>query len=412
MSSARDRLLQDLSDQLSDLDAQGLLRRLSVVEAVEGPRVRIGGREVVNWCSNDYLGLSTHPRLVQAVTQAATEWGVGARASRLLAGTTPWHTRLEEALAAWFGAEAALVYPSGYLANLGTLGALLAPGDAVFMDRLCHASLFDAVRATRATLRIFRHNDPAHVGRLLVRSTSARRRLIITEGVFSMEGDRAPLDALMEVGQRHGCLVYVDDAHGAFVLGSSGRGSPEAAGVSHDRILYMGTLGKALGCQGGFVVGPKTLIHFLQNRARSFIYTTALVVPVAAAAVEALRLLHEEPQRRSHLQALAARLHTQLASWWDTLPAAPSHIVPIVVGHTRRAVELADALWEQGMWAPAIRPPTVPEGSARLRVSVTALHTTEQIDALADALEESIVHSPSSMAQSKHTDERVIRCCD
>jgi 8-amino-7-oxononanoate synthase len=310
-----------------------------------------------------------------------------------LAGTTPWHTRLEEALAAWFGAEAALVYPSGYLANLGTLGALLAPGDAVFMDRLCHASLFDAVRATRARLRIFRHNDPAHLTQLLARSTATRRRLIITEGVFSMEGDRAPLDELVTVGEQHGAMVYVDDAHGAFVLGSSGRGSPEAAGVSHDRILYMGTLGKALGCQGGFVVGPKTLIHFLQNRARSFIYTTAPAIPIAAAAVEALRLVHEEPQRRSHLQALAARLHTQLASWRDTLPAppsagpaAPSHIVPIVVGQARRAVELADALWEQGMWAPAVRPPTVPDGTARLRLSLTAIHTEAEVDALVEVL--------------------------
>jgi 8-amino-7-oxononanoate synthase len=384
--SARDRLLTDLSEQLGDLDARGLLRRLSVVEAVDGPRVRIGGREAISWCSNDYLGLSAHPRLVRAATQAAADWGIGARASRLLAGTTAWHARLEEALASWFGAEAAIVYPSGYLANTGTLGALLLPSDAVFMDRLCHASLFDAVRATRARLRIVRHNDLAHLAQCLSRSASGRRRLIITEGVFSMEGDRAPLGELVDLGERHGAMVYVDDAHGAFVLGPRGRGTPEAAGVPHDRILYMGTLGKALGCQGGFVIGPKTLIRFLQNRARPFLYTTALAVPVAAAAVEALRLVRDEPGRRADLEALSARLSMSLASRLGTPPAPPSHIVPVIVGQARRALELADALWERGMWAPAIRPPTVPDGTARLRLSLTAAHTASQVDALVEGL--------------------------
>ncbi|MBI1992638.1 MAG: pyridoxal phosphate-dependent aminotransferase family protein, partial [Candidatus Omnitrophica bacterium] len=192
VSPARERLLADLSDELQAIDDQGLLRRLTSLEAIDGPRVRIDGRDVVNWCSNDFLGLSLHPALAQAAARAAVEWGIGARASRLLAGTTAWHLRLEESLAAWFGAEAAIVYPSGYLANLGTLGALLGSQDAVFIDRLAHASLFDAARASRATLRVFRHNDMAHLAALLSRASKARRRFIITEGVFSMDGDWSP----------------------------------------------------------------------------------------------------------------------------------------------------------------------------------------------------------------------------
>ena len=330
---------------------------------------------------------------MEAAAQAATQWGLGARASRLLAGTTAWHTALEESLVAWFGAEAALVYPSGYLANLGTLGALLSPQDAVFVDRLAHASLLDAARATRARFRVFRHNDPTHLAALLVRAGKARYRLIVTEGVFSMDGDRAPLAALADVAEAHDALVYVDDAHGAFVLGVTGRGSPEAAGIPHERFLYMGTLGKALGCQGGFVSGPKTLIEFLRNRARTFIYSTALAVPVAAAAAAALRLLEREPRRREHLWDRVRSLERRLAPLERFTPSE-SPIRPIIVGDTARALTLARSLWDRGIWAPAIRPPSVPAGAARIRLSVTALHTEAQVDALVKALRESIVHSP------------------
>ena len=395
-SSARDRLLTELAAQLRDLDAQDLLRHLTVVEAAEGPRMWIGGRELTAWCSNDYLGLCAHPRVIQAAAHACGAWGLGPRASRLLAGTSVWHERLEAALAAWFGAEAAIVFPSGFLANLGALGALLDAGDTVFMDRLCHASLFDAVRLTRATLRVFRHHDVEDLSTALTRAPSARRRMIITEGVFSMDGDLAPLELLTALADRHDALVYVDDAHGAFALGPRGRGAPDAAGVAHERLLYMATLGKALGCQGGFVIGPDPLIRFLHNRARSFLYSTALAVPVAAAAVEALRVAAEEPQRRQRLATVSAHLHSRLQPLLSPSSPSPvpSHIVPVMCGESRHALEVFRALWEQGIWAPAIRPPTVPDGTARLRVSVTALHTAAQADALADALEQSIVHRP------------------
>lgn len=396
---AHDRLLAELTEELETLEDRGLLRRLTTLEAVDGPRVRLNGREVIQWCSNDYLGLSGHPRLVAAAAHAGAAWGVGARASRLLAGTTLWHTRLEEALAAWFGTEAAIVYPSGYLANLGTLGALLSSQDAVFVDRLCHASLFDAAHATRATLRVFRHNDLDHLASLLKRVSRARRRFVVTEGVFSMEGDVPPLAELVALAQGADAMVYLDDAHGTFVLGDTGRGTPEATGVPLEQILYMGTLGKALGTQGGFVVGPGTLINVLQNRARTFIYTTALAIPVVAAALEALQLLGDEPERRRRLHALAESLHQRLAEVSQPLPTRPSHIMPLMIGDTRRTVALASALWEQGIWAPAIRPPTVPEGTARLRLGLTVLHSEAHIDQLAAALQElqSIVDSPWSI---------------
>ncbi|MBI3321214.1 MAG: 8-amino-7-oxononanoate synthase [Candidatus Omnitrophica bacterium] len=397
--SARQRLLNDLAEELTDLEERTILRQLTPLQASQGALVQIDGRQVVSWCSNDYLGLSHHPALKEATAHAAREWGIGACASRLLAGTTEWHRRLEELLSAWFGAESAIVYPSGYLMNLGTLGALLSSQDFVAIDRCAHASLFDATRATRATLRVFRHNDADHAAALLSRAGKARRRLIVTEGLFSMDGDCAPLPQLLEAADAHDALVYLDDAHGAFALGPSGRGSPEAGGVAHERFLYSGTLGKALGCQGGFVVGPKTLIEFLRNRARTFIYTTALAVPVAAAAVAALHVLGEEPVWREQLHARVRRLHECLAVLHRSSPSvalhprgssAETYIVPVVVGTTHYALTLAAHLWNRGIWAPAIRPPTVPEGSARIRVSVTALHTDLQIDELIEALHEGL----------------------
>ncbi|MBI4598349.1 MAG: 8-amino-7-oxononanoate synthase [Candidatus Omnitrophica bacterium] len=378
--------MHDRSLTLRQLDDQGLLRQLVTIEQVQGPLVRLQGRWVVNWCSNDYLGLSRHPALVQAAAEAAAEWGVGAGGSRLLSGTTRWHAELEARLAAWFGAEDAIVYPSGYHANLGTLETMLSRDDAVIVDRLAHASLIDAARATKAAFRVFHHNDPQHARQVLARSASAKRRVIVTEGVFSMEGDSPPLADLLEAAEAHDALLYCDDAHGAFVLGEQGRGTPEAQHVPHARLLYMGTLGKALGCQGGFVVGPKTVADYARNAARTFIYTTAPAVPVVAAAAAALGVLGREPEHRRRVQRQAARLHAGLAAAGIPVSASASHVVPIPVGATTRAVQLSTALWTRGHWARAIRPPTVPEGAARLRIGVTALHTDEQIDQLVEAL--------------------------
>ena len=407
LPSVQARFLTELSDALKDLGQEGLIRRITPHEVLDGVRVRIGAREFVCWCTNDYLGLSLHPRLAQAAASAAAHSGAGGRASRLLGGTTRLHVELEEALAAWFGAEAAIVFTSGYLANLGTLSALCSPQDAIFVDRLAHASLIDAARATRARLRVFRHNDPAHVADLLARTHGLRRRIIVTEGVFSMDGDRAKLAMLLEVAESNEALVYLDDAHGSFILGENGRGTPEEAGIAHDRLIYMATLGKALGCQGGFVIGPKPLIETLHNKARTFIYATSLAVPIVAAAREALRVLSDEPERREKLRQGSERLHQALKRALPVLcrdfagPSAQgsqavprlggeaSHIVPVVVGATSRAVSLAERLWDRGIWAPAIRPPTVANGTARLRLSLSIQHTDADIEYLTQALRDS-----------------------
>ena len=385
VSSAYQRLLDDIAAELAALDAAGLRRQLTPIERVDGADVWIGRRRVANWCSNDYLGLAHHPALVEAAARAARDWGLGARASRLLAGTSVWHQRLEEALAAWFGAEAAVVFPSGYQANLGVLGSLLCAGDVVLVDRLAHASLVDAARATRATLRIFHHHDVEHLSRLLARAAGARRRMIVTEGLFSMDGDRAPLAALVDAAESHEALVYLDDAHAAFVEGPRGRGSPDAAGIPLERFLYMGTLGKALGCQGGFLAGPRPLIELVHSRARTFLYTTALAVPLAAAAHAALALLDAEPQHQARLRRGVQRLHDGLRAARIASSGA-AHIVPVMVGQTAQALALARALVEREILAPAIRPPTVPQGTARIRLSVTARHTDAHVDALLAAL--------------------------
>lgn len=406
-------LYADLQNDLDGLRDRQLLRALAIVEDIRGAEVRIHGRWLVTWCSNDYLGLSLHPRVIRAAADAARRWGVGARASRLLAGTTALHAQLESELAAFFGTESALVFASGYLANLGTLTTLLQPEDTVYLDRLCHASLVDACRASRARLRVFAHQDAEHLSTLLKRPRPAPshtrgrgRCLVVTEGVFSMDGDRAPLNPLLDVARDHDAILYVDDAHGAFVLGPTGRGSPEAAGLTHQDFLYMGTLGKALGAQGGFVVGPRTLIDALVNRARPFIYATALAVPVAAAALEALAVIQEEPALRTRLSQRVERLHERLntlpfrghnvgnsSRTQYGVPGKKSHIVPILVGSAQAACALSAALREQGIWAPAIRPPTVPANTARLRLSVTALHTDAHVDQLVQTLQQELRHA-------------------
>lgn len=399
-SGALQSLSQALDQELNSLRDRALLRTLTTVEAIDGARIRVDGRWLVSWSTNDYLGLSSHPRVIQAACDAAVRWGVGARASRLLAGSTRVHEQLEAQLASFFRAEAAVVFPSGYLANLGTLRTLLAPGDVVLVDRLAHASLIEACRGSGATFRVFRHHDVGHAAKLLARYPGVRRRLIVTEGLFSMDGDSAPLPEFLEVAQAHEAFLYVDDAHGAFAIGTTGRGSPERAGVPHEAMIYMGTLGKALGCQGGFVVGPRVLVDAVHHRARTFIYSTALAVPVAAAALEALLLIQDDPSPRQRLGENVQSLQRRVSRIGPSQIQVPSHIVPVVVGSSSRARAVSSALQHRGLFAPAIRPPTVPEGTSRLRISVSALHTEEQLDALVEALSEVLsfheVHSPQS----------------
>ncbi|WP_447979505.1 8-amino-7-oxononanoate synthase [Candidatus Nitrospira bockiana] len=368
-------------DHLRQLKESHLLRHLRVVGSAPGPVTRFDGRSVVLLASNDYLGLAADPRLKEAAICAVREFGVGTGASRLLCGTLVPHADLEQALAAFKETEAALVFSSGYAANLGLIPALVRPGDLVLADRLCHASLLDGCRLSGARLRVFRHNDVAHLDELLARHAGPRPALIVTEGVFSMDGDAASLPEIVECAERRGALLLVDDAHGTGVMGAHGRGTIEHFGLTARIPFHMGTLSKAIGASGGYVAGDRSFIDYVINTARSFIYSTAPPPSIAAAATEALRLLQAEPERRARLWANRAYLHDGLRALGFQIPGTVSPILPVIIGDARLALRFADRLLAHGIYAPAIRPPTVPKSTSRIRVSVTASHTREHLDA-------------------------------
>lgn len=366
-------------DALAKLEAEGLRRRLRLIESEPGPVLRIDGRPVIGLASNDYLGLATHPRLKEAAIAAIERFGVGAGASRLVAGTLLPHVELEAALARFKQAEAALTFGSGYLANAGIIPALVQAGGLVLADRLSHASLLDGCRLSGAEFRVFRHGDLDHLAQLLARH-ARRDMLIVTDGVFSMDGDLAPLPDLIALAERHGARLLVDDAHGTGVMGATGKGTLEHFHAEGRLPFHMGTLSKALGGYGAYVVGPDSVIQYLVNRCRSFIYTTAPPPATAAAAQAALDLLGKEPERRE-------RLWSNRRCWLDGLRAlgfttAPteSPIVPVLIGDAGRATRMADRLLQLGVYAPAIRPPTVPKGASRIRTTVTSEHSREQLD--------------------------------
>ncbi len=373
---------QWLRGQLSEIDSAGLRRRLRVVDGPQGRVARVGGRELINFSSNDYLGLAADARVREAALAAVDEYGLGAGASRLISGTQRPHAVLEQRLATFKRSEAAVVYSTGYAAALGTIKALAGKGDVLILDKLCHACLVDAARMSGATLRIFPHNDLGRLARHLewarARVGAAGRIGVLTESVFSMDGDVAPLREIAELKERWGAWLLVDEAHAVGVLGERGRGLAEAVGVA-DRIeVQMGTLGKALGAAGGYVVGSRSLIEFLVNRARSFVFSTAPSPVVAAAAGEAVRLLD------------AGELEPERERLWRNVKAfdagATSAIVPVMIGDEKAAVDLSDQLRDSGVWVPAVRYPTVARGAARLRVTLSAAHTLADIAALRSTL--------------------------
>ncbi|HEX6535932.1 MAG TPA: 8-amino-7-oxononanoate synthase [Gemmatimonadaceae bacterium] len=377
-----------LAHDLDVLRRAGLLRALPTIGRRDGARITVDGRDLVDFASNDYLGLATHARLAHAIVHALPATGVGAGAARSIAGNHPLHEELERELARRKHAEAALLFPSGFSANAGVIPALVGRGDVIYSDTLNHASIIDGCRLSRATVRAFEHCDAGALAEMLASERRAYRRcLIVVEGVYSMDGDLCPLGPLVELAREHEAWLYVDDAHATGVLGATGAGSAEHAGVEGTVDITMGTLGKALGCAGAFVAGSATLREFLLNRARTFVFTTGSPPALAAAALAALRLLDAEPWRRERLLANAARLRERLAPMGITAaPGAPGHIVPIRLGAAGRAVQAGRALRERGFLVGVVRPPTVPMGSARLRVTLSARHTEEQIDRLADAL--------------------------
>jgi 8-amino-7-oxononanoate synthase len=339
----------------------------------------------VAFCSNDYLGLAAHPELVAAAQRGAADFGVGAGASHLILGHSVAHQRAEQALARHVALPRALLFSTGYMANIGAVTALVGRGDAIFGDRLNHASLNDAAILSRATFRRYPHCDLEALERLLAGS-GAGRKLIVTDAVFSMDGDLAPVPALAALAERHDAWLLLDDAHGFGVLGEGGRGTLAHFGAGSPRIVYLGTLGKAAGVFGAFVAGTDEIVETLVQRARSYVYTTATPPMLACAVLRSLALIVEEPWRRAHLQRLIARVRDGLArSRWRLAPSQTA-IQPLLIGANAEALSVADQLAERGLLVPAIRPPTVPRGTARLRISLSAAHGEDDVDRLTDAL--------------------------
>jgi 8-amino-7-oxononanoate synthase len=367
--------------------AAGLYRARALADAPATPTRVVDGRARVSFASNDYLGLAADPRVRAAFVAGAERYGVGAGAAHLLGGHTAAHEALEEALAAHVGRPRALLFSTGYMANLGILQALLGRGDVIYTDRLNHASLLDAAALSRARHLRYRHVDVGHLAQRLAGAPTGRRALIATDAVFSMDGDLAPLPALAGLAARHGAWLLADDAHGLGVLGPCGGGSAEHFGLGPDRLaVLMGTLGKALGTFGAFVAGGEALIETLIQHARSYVYTTAPPPALACATLAALRLAREEHWRRAHLADLVARFRAGAAQLGWRLADSATPIQPILVGAVDRTLAVAARLEAAGFYVPAIRPPTVPAGGARLRVSLSAAHTPAQVDALLDAL--------------------------
>ena len=373
-----------LADRLAELEQRGLYRRLRLVEGSQAGRVRLDGREVLMLSSNNYLGLANHPALTRAAQAALERFGCGAGASRLISGSMELHRELEDRLARLKHTQAALVFPTGYQANVGTLSALMEPGDTILSDALNHASIIDGCRLSRASTLVFRHNDVDHAAELLASCSGAGQRLIVTDSVFSMDGDIAPLAELSRLARRHDAWLMVDEAHATGVFGPHGGGVVEELGLSAAVEIQMGTLGKALGGFGAYVAGSRQLIDWLVNRARSFVYTTALPPSVAATAIAALDIVAQEPQRRRQLWDNTAFLAEQLTGLGYRLGHTRSQILPLIIGDAGQTMALAAALLERGIFAQGIRPPTVPVGTSRIRVTPMATHTRQDMQ---DAVE-------------------------
>ena len=424
--------------ELDERAAAGLLRQRRTLERPQQPHIVVEGKPYLSFCSNDYLGLANHPRLIAALQEGARQWGAGAGSAHLVNGHFSPHQQLEDELAAFVGKPAALLFSTGYMANLGVIQALTGRGDTVFADKLNHASLNDAMRLSRAHVKRYRHNDLVQLAALLA-ETHTGRKLVCTDAVFSMDGDAAPLPELLALCEQYDAWLYVDDAHGFGVLGEQGRGSlnpppaPLFQSGEHDtdvdiskvadeddfdnssfskvaddgevdnpplkkggrgdlgdfqRIIYMATLGKAAGVFGAFVAAEPVVINYLVNQAHSYVYTTAAPPALAVAVRESLRLIAEGDARRAHLQCLIAQLKSGLAGLpWALMPSATA-IQPLLVGDNQAALALSLALRERGLWVAAIRPPTVPTGTARLRITLSAAHTAHDVTRLIEALHE------------------------
>ena len=373
-------MLRDFKQEITNLETRHLRRQLRIVESPSDTTITIEGRQFISMASNNYLGLANHPAVNRAAIEAIEQWGVGAGAARLISGTMTPHHQLEQDLAQFKQVEAALTFGTGYTTNLGLIPSLIDRDGLILADRYCHASLIEACRLSRARLRVFHHNDVEHLEKLLKKREKAWPSLVVTEGVFSMDGDLAPLPDLLTLCQTHEATLVIDDAHGTGVMGKNGRGTIEHFGVDPQDVIQMGTLSKAIGTSGGYVAGPASLKDYLINTAKAFIYTTAQPPAIAAAASAAIRIIQHEPARRERLRTNRDALHTALTGMGFQLADSQSPILPIIVKSPETALKMSQALYEAGVYVPAIRPPTVPKHSSRLRLTVSSEHTQEQLE--------------------------------
>jgi 8-amino-7-oxononanoate synthase len=375
----------NLASQLAELDAQKLLRTRRVVASSQGTQLLVDGKSYLSFCSNDYLGLANHPTLTEALIRGAREYGVGAAASHLISGHMAPHDALEIALANFVGLPRALCFSSGYMANTGVIPALVNRGDGIFSDALNHACIIDGARLSKAEVQIYPHADVGELARLLEASGTARK-LVISDAVFSMDGDIAPVTELAALCERFDAWLLLDDAHGFGVLGANGRGVLEHLDIHSPNVIYMGTLGKAAGVSGAFVAGQPDVIDWLVQRARTYVFSTASPPALAVATLESLQIIARETWRREQLQTLATRLREGLSGLpWTLLPSQTA-IQALIIGDNAAALNVMARLQEMGIWAPAIRPPTVPAVTARLRISLSAAHTVGDIDRLVEGL--------------------------
>lgn len=386
MINSRLNMDQVLTQALDERKRQHLYRQRPTIQSPQSSTIDIDGRSYLAFCSNDYLGLANHPDLITAAQAATERFGTGSGASHLVCGHSSEHHALEEELAAFTGRDRAILFSSGYMANVGTINALVGKNDAVFEDKLNHASLLDGGLLSGARFQRFLHNDIESLSKKLTASDS-ERKLIVVDSVFSMDGDLAPLPELAQLAEQHNAWLMADDAHAFGCLGATGAGSAEYFGLSQQQLpILMGTLGKAAGSYGAFVAGSEALIETLIQQARPYIYTTAIPPAVAAASRAALRLIQREGWRREHLQSLIARFRAGATQLGLQLMDSQTAIQPVLVGSSEDTMTVAESLKQQGIWVGAIRPPTVPAGSARLRITLSASHSEEQVDYLLQAL--------------------------
>jgi 8-amino-7-oxononanoate synthase len=377
----------ELQNALNERVANGLLRSRRTLNSPQSSCIVVDGMPYLAFCSNDYLGLASHPKLITALQQGAQKWGVGAGAAHLVSGHFEAHHQLENQLAAFVEKPAALLFSTGYMANIGVVQALTGKGDTIFADKLNHASLNDAMQLSHANVKRYRHGDTAQLEHLLAQTQSGRK-LLITDAVFSMDGDIAPLQELLALCEKYEAWLYVDDAHGFGVLGKQGRGSLAHFGIASKRIIYMATLGKAAGVSGAFVAAERVVIDTLVNHAHSYVYTTATPPALSVALLQSLQLIEQGDDLRAHLHSLVAQLRKGLADLpWQMMPSDTA-IQPLLIGDNIKALSLSEGLRARGIWVAAIRPPTVPQGTARLRITLSAAHTQEDVARLVEALHE------------------------